>query len=68
MGDGGIMIWRGIGYHGEFEIKFIIRKLNCEICIGTIDEQINAYARIAGKRTFFQSDNAKIVRRYFANK
>ena len=44
MGDDGIMIWRGIGYHGEFEIKFIIRKLNCEICIGTIDEQINAYA------------------------
>ena len=34
-----------------------------------IDEQINAYARrITGNKYIFQSNNAKAVRQYFANK
>ena len=41
------MIWRGIGYQGKMEIKFITRKLDSKKYIEMIDEQITYTTQIS---------------------
>ena len=41
------MIWRGIGYQGKMEIKFITRKLDSKKYIEMINEQITCTTQIS---------------------
>ena len=47
MGSSCIMIWRGIGYQGKMEIKFITRKLDSKKYIEMINEQITCTTQIS---------------------
>lgn len=74
MGDGSVMVWACIGYHGKTDINFLSGRINSEKYIKLIDDQLNKHAtRIAGSTFIFQQDNAAIhtarcVKTYFNSK
>ena len=61
MGGDGVMIWRGVGYYGKLEIKFITGQLNSKIYIETIDEQVNTYTTRIGNKYIFEIPDLNIL-------
>ena len=68
---GGVMVWAGIGYYGNTEIKFISGTMKSPNYITLIDEQLKKHAVTSGGPNYiFQQDNAsvhtaKAVKEYF---